>query len=162
MTPAIIGLDKIKYPPGTLLAARHNQHRAVITEVSSWHGYNSVVWKNDGVHLNFSPQYSYDYLDGEVSGHCSEASITNQFEVIGFMEDYQRPIKEPMCLCPITAEADWVLCTLWDEDSALDFDVSYGTMEMLDELDFAKRGFFGGWELTEKGKAYLWRMTTTD
>lgn len=154
----IIGLGKIKYPPGTVLAAKHNKNiRVVVTEVTSWHSYNSVIWKNDGVHLNFSPQYSYDYLDNTTSGFCSENSMEDQFEVAGFIENYQRPVEQPLYLCPITDEEDWILWTLYDEDTALEFSQSVREMDALHELGFVKRHYFGGYEITTEGVEYLFR-----
>jgi hypothetical protein len=81
--PEIIEMSKVKYPPGTHLVAKHNaDFRYVVRQVSSWHGYDDVVWTEEGVTIRMNPQYGLSKVDSEKAHiFCSQDSIDRDYFV---------------------------------------------------------------------------------
>lgn len=106
--PVIHGLDVIKYPPGTKMVANHNHSLVItITEVSSWHGYDTVVWKEDGLHIYMNPQYTYEHEDKKVRGVCDSRHLDDDYTVVP--DDYVGKV--------IQSDVDHVLNTGFDPNA---------------------------------------------
>jgi hypothetical protein len=87
--PPIVSMRQVVlFPPGTRMRAKH-KHSVVIVirEVSSWHGYDTFVWDESGVHISMIPMYRYEY-EGR-SGHNGgiQRNIEEDFEVVPEEED---------------------------------------------------------------------------